>query len=158
MLKFKKNIKFVYQHALLAITLGVKKIIIAVNKMDDETVNWDQTRYSAIAAKVSAFLRSCGYKPKDVCSLPLSALGGDLLCAAAPAAAWYGGEPLFDLLDQQRVAFSARPELRVPVVERYRDMGVVVATGKIISGRVSVGDALVVMPHGVEVFFCFMPN
>ena len=49
------------EHAQLAKTLGVTKLIVLVNKMDDPTVKWDKARWDEINAKLSPFLKSCGY-------------------------------------------------------------------------------------------------
>jgi len=51
------------EHALLAYTLGVKQMIVLVNKMDDKTVNWAEARYNEIKNEVSNFLKKIGYAP-----------------------------------------------------------------------------------------------
>ena len=52
------------EHAVLAKTQGVNKLVVVVNKMDDMTVNWSQERYKECTEKLSAFLKSVGYNPK----------------------------------------------------------------------------------------------
>lgn len=53
------------EHAMLAKTQGVNKLIIVVNKMDDPTVNWSKERYDECTTKLKTFLRSTGYDPKN---------------------------------------------------------------------------------------------
>ena len=52
------------EHAVLAKTQGVNKLVVVVNKMDDPTVEWSQERYKECTEKLSAFLKSVGYNPK----------------------------------------------------------------------------------------------
>lgn len=63
------------EHVLLAKTLGVAKLVVVVNKMDDPTVNWDKSRYDEIESKMSPFLKTSGYNVKR-CSI-LAYLGFD---------------------------------------------------------------------------------
>mmetsp|Transcript_23304 Transcript_23304/g.19812 ORF Transcript_23304/g.19812 Transcript_23304/m.19812 type:complete len:101 (-) Transcript_23304:546-848(-) len=70
------------EHAMLAKTLGVNKLIVTVNKMDDPTVNWSKDRYDQIVEKLTPFLKSCGFNVKsqdDVQFLPISGLKGENL-------------------------------------------------------------------------------
>ncbi|PKI60007.1 hypothetical protein CRG98_019595, partial [Punica granatum] len=65
------------EHVMLAKTLGVSKLLVVVNKMDDPTVNWSKERYDEIESKMIPFLRSSGYNvKKDVQFLPISGLFG----------------------------------------------------------------------------------
>jgi peptide chain release factor subunit 3 len=52
------------EHAQLAKTLGIKKIVVAINKMDDKSVEWDIERYNDIVSKLTKFFTSIGYNPK----------------------------------------------------------------------------------------------
>merc|ERR1712065_89790 len=61
------------EHALLAFTLGVKQMIVAVNKMDDKTVEYSQKRFEEIQKEVSTYIKKVGYKPKNVPFIPVSA-------------------------------------------------------------------------------------
>merc|ERR1711974_584351 len=58
------------EHALLAFTLGVKQMIVAINKMDSESVKYSQERYDEIKAAVSQFLKRIGYAPRTSPSSP----------------------------------------------------------------------------------------
>ena len=62
------------EHAMLAKTQGVNKLVVAVNKMDDSTVEWSEERYKECTTKLTAFLKGVGYNPKtDVAFMPISA-------------------------------------------------------------------------------------
>ncbi len=52
------------EHAMLAKTLGLKYLIIVVNKMDDPSVGWDKARFDEIVNELSPFLKTVGYNPK----------------------------------------------------------------------------------------------
>merc|ERR1719296_207530 len=60
------------EHALLAKTLGVDKLVLAINKMDDHSVEWAESRYTEIKDKMSPFLKTSGFKDEQVMFLPLS--------------------------------------------------------------------------------------
>ena len=135
------------EHALLAKTLGVEKLVIAINKMDDPTVQWDETRYNDIVKKIGAFLKKSGYKDDQVIFLPMSGLMGDNIKERKGTPAWYKGLTLLDSLDGISVAGrKADGPLRIPMMEGYKDMGAVTAIGKIEQGTVRPGMKCVVMP------------
>jgi elongation factor 1-alpha len=63
------------EHALLAYTLGVRQLIIAINKMD--TVKWAKSRYDEIVKEASTFIKKVGYDPKAVPFVAISGFNGD---------------------------------------------------------------------------------
>merc|ERR1712157_618026 len=65
------------EHALLALTLGVKQMIVACNKMDDVSVKYGEGRYKEIKAEVSTYLKKVGYKPMKIPFVPISGWMGD---------------------------------------------------------------------------------
>ena len=64
------------EHVMLVKTVGVSKIVVVVNKMDDITVNWEQARYNEIKDKLVPFIKSSGFNPKDVAFIPISGYTG----------------------------------------------------------------------------------
>lgn len=147
------------EHAQLAKTLGVSKLIVAINKMDDPSIvedkdAWSQQRYDEIVGKLSPFLRGCGYNPKkDLIYIPISGLMGHNMkeLVSKDVCPWYNGKPFFDILDDVE-AISRDPfaPFRMPVMDKYKDMGTVVM-GKCESGVVAKGDKLMMMPNKVKV-------
>jgi elongation factor 1-alpha len=104
------------EHALLAYTLGVKQMIVAVNKMDDTTVDYSESRYSDIKAEVSAYLKKVGYKPVKIPFVPISGWCGDNMIEKSDKMPWYDGPTLLEALDN--VSAPKRPTdkpLRVPL-------------------------------------------
>ena len=92
------------EHVLLAKTLGVKKLVVAVNKMDEDTVKWSEARFKDIVDRLSPYLKSVGYNvQRDVTFLPLSGLMGYNLKDRAPEGVcpWYTGNSLFEILGER---------------------------------------------------------
>merc|ERR1712111_40785 len=58
------------EHALLAYTLGVKQMIVAINKMDDKASNYSESRYNEIKTEVSAYIKKVGYNPEKTSFVP----------------------------------------------------------------------------------------
>jgi peptide chain release factor subunit 3 len=90
------------EHAQLAKTLGVSKLLVVVNKMDDPSVQWSKERFDEIERKTVPFLKSCGYNVKrDVQFLPISGLLGLNMKEHVPTTVcdWWDGCCLFEALD-----------------------------------------------------------
>lgn len=78
---------------------GVSQIVVAVNKMDN--VNWAQERFLEIKSKLTAFLRTVGYKESDATFVPCSGLTGENLTAPAESPElkkWYQGPTIVDVI------------------------------------------------------------
>ncbi|KAG1687015.1 hypothetical protein DVH05_005755 [Phytophthora capsici] len=135
------------EHAMLAKTLGINKLIVVINKMDE--CNWAQERFDECVGKLRPFLRMCGFAVKrDVAFIPVSGLHGDnvkvrLDKAKAP---WYEGEALIEHMDSMHIA-NRNPDgaLRVPILDRYADRGTI-TLGKVESGVLKTGQKVVLMP------------
>ncbi len=130
------------EHAFLAKTLGVKKLILAVNKMDDASVNYSKERYDEVVAEVTRLLSQVGYNcTKDVTFLPVSALEGDNLAKPSDNLKWYNGPTLVQALDDLPVPTkpTSKP-LRIPVQDVYKIKGAgVVPVGRVETGMMKVG-------------------
>jgi elongation factor 1-alpha len=87
------------EHALLAFTMGVKQMIVAVNKMDDKSVNYDQKRFDEIKKEVSDYLKKVGYNPDKVPFIPISGWNGDNMLEKSENMKWYNGPTLVEALD-----------------------------------------------------------
>ena len=70
------------EHSQLAKTVGIRQLVVVVNKMDD--VGWSRERYDEIVEKVAPFLRQCGYAKKDTTWLPISGFAGQNLKFVSP--------------------------------------------------------------------------
>lgn len=134
------------EHALLAFTLGVKQMIVGVNKMDDKSVMYSQARFDEIVTEVSAYLANVGYKPKKVKFVPISGWSGDNMIDKSPNTPWYKGPYLLEALDQ--IKPPKRPSdkpLRLPLQDVYKIGGI----GTVPVGRVETG---VIKPGMVVTF------
>lgn len=137
------------EHALLAKTLGVEKLILAINKMDDPSVEWAESRFIEIQKKMSPFLKASGFKEHEIIFMPMSGLTGDNIMQRKGTPDWFKGKTLLNELDTMETpARSAAKAMRVPMLDGYKDMGSVMAIGKVEQGTVTPGMKCVVMPIG----------
>ena len=129
------------EHALLAHTLGVKQMIIGVNKMDDKTVSYSEERYLEIKDEVASYLKTLGYKPHKIPFVPISGWEGDNMIERSNNMPWYKGASLLETLDN--VHPPKRPTdkaLRVPLQDVYKISGVgTVPVGRVKSGTMIPG-------------------
>lgn len=72
------------EHALLAYTLGVKQLIVGINKMDSTEPNYSQKRYEEIVKEVSTYIKKIGYNPDTVAFVPISGWYGDNMLEPSP--------------------------------------------------------------------------
>jgi len=79
------------EHALLAYTLGVKQMIVAVNKIDNTEPPYSQSRFEEIKKEVSNFAKKVGYIPKQIAFVPISGWFGDNMIEASENMSWYKG-------------------------------------------------------------------
>lgn len=138
------------EHAMLAKTVGVKRLIVVINKMDDQTVNWDKTRYDECTSKLLPFLKQCGYNPKtELDFIPVSGFTGANIKdrVSKDVCPWAEGPALLELLDSMSgIDRKLDGPFMMPINEKYKDMGTIVG-GKIESGRVKKGKTLLMMPN-----------
>jgi len=140
------------EHALLAKTLGVRLLVVVINKMDDPTVKWSQERFNECEEKLSPFLKGCGYNvKKDVVFVPISALTAANVTKRFDGAPWYSGPCFLEVLDLLPACDrNHNSALRLPILSKYKDLGTVVE-GKVEQGTITAGDKLYVMPNRVPV-------
>ena len=139
------------EHALLAHTLGVKQMIVGVNKMDDWTVAYKEERFEEIKKEVSSFLKQLGYKPAKIPFVPISGWSGDNMIKRSTNMPWYKGPTLYEALDQ--VHAPKRPiekPLRVPLQDVYKISGIgTVPVGRVETGVMKPGQHILFAPSGV---------
>jgi len=133
------------RHGYLLHLLGVRQVVVVINKMD--RVSYDDGRFRALDAEISAHLEGFGVKPAAV--IPISARHGDGVVARTAAIAWYTGPTVIEALDRFQPAepASALP-LRLPVQAVYKFDDRRIIAGRIESGSLAVGDEIVVAPSG----------
>ncbi|PCH41517.1 eukaryotic polypeptide chain release factor 3 [Wolfiporia cocos MD-104 SS10] len=138
------------EHIMLVKTVGVTKLVVVINKMDEPTVLWDKARFDEIRDKLMPFIRGAGFNVKtDVSFIPVSAYTGINLKERIPRniATWYEGPSLLEHLDTMpMVDRKMNAPLMMPISEKYKDMGTIVV-GKLESGHLRKGDSLILMPN-----------
>jgi len=140
------------EHALLAYTLGVKQLIVAINKMDDKSVSYGQPRYDEIKKEVSQFIKKIGFNPEKVNFVPISGWNGDNMIERSPHMAWYKGPTLLEALDL--IEPPKRPTslpLRIPLQDVYKISGIgTVPVGRVETGVLKPGMIVGFAPAGVS--------
>ncbi|PTB69120.1 hypothetical protein BBK36DRAFT_1134679 [Trichoderma citrinoviride] len=138
------------EHAMLAKTQGVNKLIVAINKMDDPTVEWSEERYKECTTKLQQFLKGTGYNLKtDVYFIPVAAQMSLNIKDRLPEgiAPWWKGPSLLEYLDSmQALERKVNAPFMMPINAKYRDLGTMV-DGKIEAGVIKKGMQLVMMPR-----------
>jgi elongation factor 1-alpha len=136
------------EHAFLAKTLGVNQMVVAVNKMDDPTVNWSQQRYDEVKDGVSRLLQVVGYDVSKIHFVPVSGWTGDNLVKKSTNMPWYKGPTLIEALDDFTMPpKSTEKPLRIPVQEVYSIRGVgTTPVGKVETGVLKVNDTVIFEP------------
>jgi elongation factor 1-alpha len=136
------------EHALLAFTLGVKQMIVCMNKMDDSSVKYAESRYTEIKDEASAYLKKVGYKPAKIPFIPISGWNGDNMIEKSSNMPWYKGPTLLEALDN--VNPPKRPTekpLRLPLQDVYKIGGIgTVPVGRVETGILKAGMVVTMAP------------
>lgn len=144
------------EHAMLAKTQGVNKLVVVINKMDDPTVNWSQERYNECTGKLQQFLKGTGYNIKtDVTFIPIAAQQIQGIKERVPKSVcpWFDGPSLLEYLDGMKaLERKVNAPFMMPVNGKYKDMGTMIE-GKIEAGVMKKGLGMTMMPnkHTLEV-------
>ena len=139
------------RRALPAFTLGVKQMIVAVNKMDDKTVQYKQARYDEIVKEVGSYLKKVGYNVEKVRFVPISGWVGDNMIEKSANMEWYKGPTLLEALDmlEPPTRPSDKP-LRLPLQDVYKIGGIgTVPVGRVETGIMRPGDVVTFAPCNV---------
>ena len=134
------------RHAFIVSLLGVKKVVVAINKMDLN--GFDQGIYNAIEVEFRDFAKDLGFT--DITAIPMSALDGDNVTVKSDKSSWYKGPSLLSYLEDiglDENTFDASFRMPVQWVNRpnldFRGF-----SGTIASGIINVGDEIIVIPSG----------
>jgi elongation factor 1-alpha len=155
------------EHALLAYTLGVKQLIVAVNKMDSTQPPYNQARYDEIVKEVSSYIKKVGYNPEAVAFVPISGWIGDNMIEESANLPWYKGWEIKRKQDGKEVNLKGktlvealdavdppkRPTdkpLRLPLQDVYKIGGIgTVPVGRVETGVIKPGMVVTFAPSGV---------
>src|SRR5690606_9970813 len=137
------------RHTFIASLLGIKNIIVAINKMD--LVEFSEARFNEIQAEYTSFVNQLGdRKPANIVFTPISALNGDNVVNKSEHTPWYTGQTLMGTLESVEVSHQAdKQEFRLPVQYVNRpNLDFRGFCGTIALGEIAVGDEIVALPSG----------
>jgi len=136
------------RHSFIASLLGIKHIVVAVNKMDLK--DFDQDVFEQIKADYLAFADKIGLKPTTLHFVPMSALKGDNVVNKSERSPWYDGQSLMEILETVEVAGDRNfDDLRFPVQYVNRpNLNFRGFAGTLASGIVRKGDEVMALPSG----------
>ncbi len=135
------------RHSYLAHLIGIKKIVLAINKMD--MVDYDQTRFDEICAAYNDFASSVGIEAFT--AIPISGLAGDNITDSSSRTPWYDGPSLLSHLENVELdqTLAADKPFRMPVQWVNRpNLDFRGFSGQIASGTIAQGDMVRVVPSG----------
>jgi len=142
------------EHALLARGLGVKQVLVAVNKMDAADPPWHQPRYQQIQDELDPFLKKVGFKPKQVRYVPVSGMTGENVLEVSEDCTlkeWYDGLSLLEAVDKfnpaARVTNQPLRAFITDIIPGGGKAGVVVAV-RAVQGKVKAGQRVQIFPSG----------
>ena len=136
------------EHAYLAQTLGVKQLVVAINKAD--IYNYSEERFNECKEAVGDLLKSIGFR--NVLYLPTSGMQMDNLAKKSDKLGWYDGPTIMEAIDQFDLPEkpTGKP-LRLPIQDSYKIKGTgVVPVGRVETGILKRGDKIIIMPTGFE--------
>ncbi len=135
------------RHAFIAALLGIKHVVLAVNKMDQ--VDYAENVFRTITSDFMALNEELGFS--DIQPIPISALKGDNVIAASANMPWYEEPSLLVHLEEVDVSVGNDGPLRLPVQYVIRpNQDFRGYAGRIASGTVAAGDPLKILPSGQE--------
>ena len=134
------------RHTRILALMGVRRILLAVNKMD--LVDRSRAVFEAVSADYRAFALSLGLD--DVTAVPVVAREGDNLLHRSEATPWHEGPTVAQWLRASEVAAPASEAMRLPVQTVLRGDGYRAFAGRLTGGPLRVGDTVRVLPSGIE--------
>ena len=141
------------EHALLVRSMGIARVVVAVNKMDVTSPPWNRERFDEVKGQMESFLIGAGFKAGNVSVVPVAGLTGENVTRQVEdeKAKWYQGRTLVEELDASEPSIRAVAEpLRLTIGDVFRG-GVtnpLSISGRLDAGNVQVGDTILAMPAG----------
>ncbi|WP_165674413.1 sulfate adenylyltransferase subunit CysN [Metapseudomonas otitidis] len=136
------------RHSYIASLLGIRHIVVAINKMDLK--DFDQDVFESIKADYLQFAERIGLKPSSLHFVPMSALKGDNVVNRSERSPWYTGQPLMEILESVEISGDRNlDDMRFPVQYVNRpNLNFRGFSGTLAGGVVHKGDEVVALPSG----------
>ena len=136
------------RHSFIVSLLGIKNIILAINKMD--LVNYDKNIYEKISSEYKLFSKKLNFK--NIQSIPISALKGDNIHKKSKYMKWYNDKTLFDYLETTKTKIQNSDSFVLPVQSVNRpNLNFRGYSGTIAEGKIRKGDELISLPSNQKV-------
>ncbi len=133
------------RHAYILSLLGIKQIIVVLNKMD--IVGFSKEKFEEVKKHIANFLAEIGISP--LLYIPISAFYGDNIASKSTNMSWYQGPTFLEALDKLTVRqLPEEKSLIFPVQDIYKIDTKRIAVGRIESGKIRKGDKIKVLPEG----------
>jgi elongation factor 1-alpha len=138
------------EHAFLSQVMGIKNMIIGINKMDE--VQYQETSFNKVKDEMKKLLLGIGFKEENLKIIPYSAWEGENVVKTQGKMSWYKGKTLVETLDELKAPpLPTDKPLRMPIQDVYNIKGVgAVPVGRVETGILKPGDKIVFMPSGKE--------
>lgn len=137
------------EHALLVRSMGIGRVIVAVNKMD--MAGWEEDRFNEIEQQTRAFLQAAGFQAKNLAFVPVAGLSGENVVEKLKegVAPWYKGKTLVGELDASEPSTRAiKQPLRLTIADVFRGgvQNPLSISGRLDAGFLQVGETILAMP------------
>lgn len=150
------------EHILLAKACGIRKVVVAVNKMDSTApIAWDENVFKSVSGEITKFLTTAGFEDAEFKVIPCSGLNGENVAKAAEEhgpTGWVATQHPSLLEELERAASKAtavsedevKGSLRMQITDVFRGgiQNPLSVSGRLSAGNVQVGDSIVVQPSG----------
>ena len=138
------------EHAFLAKVLGIKQMVVAINKMD--AVNYEKDKYEETKLAMSTLLKNIGYKIEDIPFIPYSGWLGDNIKVKSDKMPWYNGPTLLECFDKFTAPVKPTDKpLRLPIQDVFTITGHgTVPVGRVETGIMRLNDSIIFMPSGAK--------
>ena len=136
------------RHSFIVSLLGIKNIVLAINKMD--LVNYDKNIYEKISSEYKLFSKKLNFE--NIQSIPISALNGDNIHKKSKYMKWYNDKTLFDYLETTKTKIQSSDSFVLPVQSVNRpNLNFRGYSGTIAEGKIRKGDELISLPSNQKV-------
>ena len=136
------------RHSFIVSLLGIKNIVLAINKMD--LVNYDKNIYEKISSEYKLFSKKLNFE--NIQSIPISALKGDNIHKKSKYMKWYNDKTLFDYLETTTTKIQSSDSFVLPVQSVNRpNLNFRGYSGTIAEGKIRKGDELISLPSNQKV-------